>query len=209
MLAAASALLLVIEERRFSILALLTQYLLLSLFTSSYTYGPIFLVPVGLGLAVCFILYVTATHVQGEPSALRQLLDNTSSNWRTSPARVPHTIGMAGIEIAFRLNIVALAGLTTYGAWRAYPLAMVPTETNLAGYWLISIGLLLILTSLDPLRMGLGALTIVNGFMGIYVYLEQSLVVISLLAVVNILIALAISACSESWLESLKGETSR
>jgi len=107
------------------------------------------------------------------------------------------------------LNIVALAGLTTYGAWRAYPLAMVPTETNLAGYWLISIGLLLILTSLDPLRMGLGALTIVNGFMGIYVYLEQSLVVISLLAVVNILIALAVSACSESWLESLEGETSR
>jgi hypothetical protein len=84
----------------------------------------------------------------------------------------------------------------------------VPASINLTGYWLVSIGLLLTLTSVDPLRMGFGVLTFVNGFEGIYLYLEQSLVVIGLLGVLNILAALAIATCSESWLESLRAETS-
>lgn len=206
--AAASASLLVIEERRLSLLPLLMQYLLAGPLASSGIYRPVIFARIGLGVAVCLILYVTARHVQRELDALARSPANGNKIWHVPIALALRSTGFTGMRVVFRLALVALAGLAAFGIWRAYPLTSVPASINLTGYWLVSIGLLLTLTSVDPLRMGFGVLTFVNGFEGIYLYLEQSLVVIGLLGVLNILVALAIATCSESWLESLRAETS-
>jgi len=205
-LAAASAALLLIEERRLSLLPLLAQYLLLDLLVAPQMYRPILYVRLALGIAVCLILYITAIHVQRELNTLAPLLSTEGNVWCTPAAPALRAISLAGMGAGFRLMVVALGGLAAYGLWRAYPLAVVPTAMNLTGYWLVAIGLLLTLTSVDPLRMGFGVLTFINGFEGIYLHLEQSLVVISLLGMLDVLLALGIAACSESWLESLEGE---
>ena len=207
-LTAASASLLVIQERRLSLLPLLAQYFLLGPLVGSQIYRPVLPIRTGLGIAVCLILYVSARRVQRQLDSLTPLLTNESKVWSGPVAPALRAISLAGMGLTFRVMIVALGGLVAYGIWRAYPLATVPMETNLAGYWLVSIGLLLTLTSLDPLRVGFGILTFANGFEVIYLYLEQSLLIMSLLCVVHILLALAIAACSESWLESLQREAS-
>lgn len=207
-LGAASALLLVIEDRRVCLLPLLVQYLLLAPLVGSQVYRPVLFTRIGLGIAVCLILYVTAAHVQRRLDLLAPQLSNQNSVSRTPAAPAMRAMCVAGMGLAFRLMVVALGGLVAYGVWRAYPLAAIPSATNLSGYWLVSMGLLVALTSVDPLRTGLGVLTVVNGFEGIYLHLEQSLVIIGLLGMLNILLALGVATCSESWLESLQWEAS-
>jgi len=206
--AAATASLLVIEERRLSLLPLLIQYLPVDPLASSRFYRPVIFARIGLGVAVCLILYVTARHVQRELDRLVRLLSDENKISHVPVERRLPSASLTGMGLIFRLMLVALGGLIAFGMWRTYPLATIPVRINLTGYWLISIGLLLTLTSVDPLRMGFGVLTFVNGFEGIYLCLEQSLVVIGLLGVLNILVALGVATCSESWLESLRAETS-
>ena len=207
-LVAASALLLVVEERRLSMVPLLIQYPLLGPLVGSQIYRPVLFTRVGLGIAVCLILYVTAAHVQRELDLLMPPLRSQDTNQPAPTAPASRAIDLAGMGLAFRLLVVALGGLVAYGMWRVYPLASVPAEVSLSGYWLVSMGLLVALTSIDPLRTGLGVMTAINGFEGIYLHLEQSLVIISLLGLLNILLALGVATCSESWLESLEGEAS-
>ena len=63
------------------------------------------------------------------------------------------------------------------------------------------IGLLSVLIGFEPLRIGLGLLTFVNGFETMYFFLEPSFVVIGILGMTQILIALAVAFFSEAWLD--------
>jgi len=114
-----------------------------------------------------------------------------------------------GMGALFRLMVLLLGGLVAYGLWRAYPLGIVPSGVSLTSYLLVAIGLLVTLTSADPLRIGLGVLTFVNGFEGTYLFLEHSLVMMALLSAVDIIIALGIVTCAEMWLVSLQVEAAR
>lgn len=196
-----SMLLLVVEERRVALVALLGQYILIGLMIGAQIYHAITLVWIGLGLAICLMLYVTARHVQrglrrrGLPSE-REFLDHPSILRVVAPS----------MGTIFRLVVAILGGFVAYGVWRSYPLPGVPAELTFTAYWLIPIGLLTMLTSADPLRMGLGLLTFVNGFEAIYFFLERSLVVITLLGVVSTIMALGIAVMAESWLGSLQEE---
>jgi len=206
LIALASASLLLVEERRLSVVPLLVQYLLLGPLLGSQIRRPVLLTRVGLGIAVCLILLVTAMHVQRKLGLVAHPPGKGNELQRGSVGPAPRGASHAGMGLAFRLMVMALGGLVAYGMWRAYPLAAVPVEISLAAYWLLSMGLLVALTSVDPLRTGLGILTVINGFEGIYLYLQESLAVIGLLGMVNILLALGIATCSETWLESLEGE---
>ena len=214
-LAIVSALMMIIEERRLSLVPLLIQYILLGLLVGPRFYRPIMFVRAGLGMAICLILYVTAQHVQEElgkltgPNGPRSLAagnlgQSQEEGWDSPLAPAWRAINLAGMGSVFRLIVIALGGIMAYGIWRTFPLSFVPAEINLTSYWLICIGLLLILTSADPLRMGFGLLTCINGFESLYLFLEQSLIVIGLLGVADIIIALSVVICAEAWLDSLK-----
>ena len=84
-----------------------------------------------------------------------------------------------------------------------------PGELSLVAYWLMSIGMLVALTSVEPLLTGFGLLTFMNGFEGMYLCLERSLLVVSLLNMVDLSIALGIVVCSEAWLESPRVEDTK
>lgn len=209
----ACGLMVVVEERRVSLSALLVQYLLLGVLMGSELYRPIVMVRIGLGVAVCLVLYITAWHVETVLRREQPAGTNLPQMWQGTLGviaqplrggeRAPSARGMGAL---FRFMVLILAVLVAYGLWRAYPLGMVPAAVNLTSYLLVTTGLLVTLTSADPLRMGLGVLTFVNGFEGTYLFLENSLVMIAVLSVVDIVVALGIVACAEMWLMSLQGE---
>lgn len=208
-LALLSTLMLVIEERRLALLPLLAQYILVALLIGPRIYRPIALIWIGVGVAICLILYITARHIQ---QGLRGPAPSPKEEipvWYASPAPALRAISLANMGPVFRLLVTALGGFLAYGLWRSYPLQGLPAELNLTGYWLISVGLLTTLTSVDPLRMGLGLLTFVNGFEAIYLFLEQSFVVIALLGIMDIVMALGVVTSAEGWLESFQAEVAR
>lgn len=202
-LMACSALLLLIEDRRLALLALLAQYSLLALLVGLRVYTSIILVRAGLGLAVCLILLVTAVHAQAALAATPP----AARNQRVSPRRRRQL--SVGSSSLFRLAITAFAGLIAYGLWRTYPLPSISSEICLTSYWLMTVGLLLSVTGLEPLRIGYGLVTFLNGFEALYLVLERGLSVIGLLGIIDILIALAIAVCAETWLASMNRETTR
>jgi len=206
-LALVSTLMLVVEERRLSLLPLLVQYILVALMIGPRIYQPIVFVWIGLGASICLVLYLTARHVQQGLRVLPPPSREESAIWHTQPAPALRAITLASMGPVFRLVAVAAGGFVAYGLWRAYPMPGVPPELTLTSYWLMAIGLLTTLTSVDPLRMGLGLLSLVNGFEIIYLFLEQSLLVLTLCGLVGIVMALGIAASAESWLESLQEET--
>ena len=185
------------EDRRLVLVSLLAQFILFGLLISPQIYLPVVFVRLGLGFAACLILYVTAGHVQGKLFAQPGTQDDEP---RVSLMSSPSS-SQPGMGVGFRLLVMLLGGLVAYNAWRVYPLDLIPARLNLVSYWLMSSGLLLMLTSIHPLRTGLGLLVFVNAFEGMYLWLEQSLLVVGLLGVVDVILALGIAVCSEAWLE--------
>jgi hypothetical protein len=176
-LGAISLVLLVSRDRRLALLALLAQYIWLGTQMSYDIYRSVALVRLGLGLALCLILYISAHHIE-----------NISRQ-----AQVPDAL-----NTGFRLVVMALGALLTWGMWVRYPLAAVPDGLGLASYWLVFDGLLLMLMSTDPLRMGLGLMTVLNGFEGVYLYQEHGLVITGVVGIVDICVALGITLFAEA-----------
>jgi hypothetical protein len=190
------------EGRRSAVFAVLAQYLFVGFMLSSQLYTAVVLVRLALALGICAMMAISAGHVDrqlarapfpAEPSA-------HPATWRTEWSR------RQTARFLFNLPALGLAGLAAYGIWRAYPLDVVPTSMNLVGYWLVALGLVLSLASLDPLRRGLGLLVIVSGFEGLYLTVERSLLAVGLLSIVDMLLALAIVYTAENWLGSLRDE---
>ncbi len=189
-LAVVSVLLLVIEERRLALLPLLGQYLLLGSLVAAAVFSYIMLVRMAVGLAICLMLYVSAQHVEHEMA-------------RLSSRGLRNTLGLSSdVGTLFRLLTCVIGGMIAYGLWRNYPIPDLSPELGLASYWLMTIGLLMTLTSSDPLRMGYGVLTLLNGFSCFYIFIERSLFVIGLLGFIDIVAALAVVIGTEAWLLS-------
>jgi len=205
-IAASSALLLILEERRLSIFILGSQYLWLALLVGPQLYRPLTLVRLGVGLFVCGMLYLTASHVQGALYGLLPPMPNTKWTWKTPWVMLLRVLSLTGFGLAFRLMVVALGSLVAYGLWRNYPIVAIPAEINLAVYWLLSMGLLIVFTASEPMRMGLGILTFVEGITTLYFLLEHSFLVVGLLSAVEISLALAIVLAAEMWLAALSKE---
>jgi len=175
---AATAALVVIGSPRIALGALALQYLLLALLIGPRVYGLLVLARIGLGLAVCLILFISVNHIQ--PGM-------TESSRHRMPA------------VLFRLAIAALSGLAAYGLLQANVLHLNRLE-GLVSYYLTVMGLLVAATSSDPVRVGLGILTCINGFETASIPMQQGLFVIGMWGVVDILIALTIASGIEGWL---------
>jgi hypothetical protein len=179
----ASATLLLINDRRLALIPLLIQYLLLAFLVGPRVYGPLVLVRSGLGVATCLIMLITAVHVQNTlPKTLRA--------------------GSKMLSLYYRLLLIAFGGLFAYGIWRSNLLPQLSSQDSLTSYVLIILGLLVAATSSDPLTIGLGILTCLNGIETAFILLQQGLLVVGLWGLVDILLALAIVAGAEGWLDA-------
>jgi hypothetical protein len=200
----ALAMQLALPERRLALLALLGQYLLVALLIAPQLLRSLVLIRMGLGLTIVAILYLTASRTDRELRSLGMPI-TAESPQRRAPWQGIQAMNMGTV---FRLMVLAMASLAAYGMWRTRPLEGIPAATTFSAYWLIWAGLLITLTNVEPLQLGMGLLTIMNGFEILYLFLEKSLLVMGLLGVLAILLALAVVVCAEAWLGNLQDEAS-
>jgi hypothetical protein len=182
---ATSAVLLLVNDRRVALIPLLLQYILLAFLVGPRVYGPLVLVRSGLGVAICVIMLVSAIHLQ-----------------RTLPQKPSR--GSSPLGLLFRLLVIAFGGLITFGMLQSNLIPQLSTLDSLTSYGLVTMGLLVAASSSDPLRIGLGILTCLNGFETAFILLQQGFLVVGLWGVIDILLALAIVAGTESWLDARK-----
>jgi hypothetical protein len=233
-----SSLMVAIEERRISAVAFLNQCVLLSLLLAGRIYQPVAALKGLIGIPITMILYISASHIESQrrrlkatqraqraadeearangsallpgesfPNAETPPPSQTESSGRVIPPFAEH-IASVGTSPSFRILVVALGAAGAYGLWQAYPIPLLPSQINLACYWLLATGLLLAATSQDPLRTGVALLTLLNGFETGYYTLNTSLMLVGLIGTAEILIALATANASERWLTS-RAETEK
>jgi hypothetical protein len=189
---------LVLEEWRLNLWALAAQYVLVGLLLVRVLPLRVALVKVMIGAMVCLILYLTVrrqrwgreaatAHVHGEAEGAEG--DAFSMN------------------LWFRLAVALLAAMTTYALGSRYPFVQQPPGISQASYWLVIAGLLCVVLTRDPFKVGLGLVTFQSGFGILLATFEKSLSVAALVGVVTILIALAISYLTAAQIAfSVEGE---
>jgi len=186
-----ASLIVVLRDWRFALAALSVQYVLVGLLLTRLIQPRVAVTKVLIGALVCVVLYLTA----------RLVSDKGEGSSRG---------GASLADFAFRLLAALLVGLAVYSLSKRYPLPEVPSDIGLACYWLASLGLLVLMLTEEPLKAGMGLLTLVTGFELFYSALERSLSVAGFLGIANFLIALAIAyltAASEA--ELAAGERER
>ncbi|MCI0648033.1 MAG: hypothetical protein L0346_24505 [Chloroflexi bacterium] len=193
-----AAVIFVVRDWRWSLLALAVQYLVAGLLFADLLDPRLAVVKSLVGLFICLILHITARQV----------------NWGRLPAditpqeaarlRRDRTIhfGRYRLPTDFPLRLF-LALMVTLVVWAvsqrpAYHLPIVPDHFNLAVYALVGMGLAHLSLTTEPLRAGMGLLTFLTGFELYYSALEQSLAMLTFLAVANLVLALVIAALSQA-----------
>jgi hypothetical protein len=180
-------LMVLVRDWRASLLALLGQYLLAGLVLSRLVLPEIALIKVLIGALICPMLYLAARQAGWRADRKWLLPSGDASN--TTPAQDSLFPG----GLAFRLLAVTLMVILAAALSRRYPLPVIPPDVGLGSYWLILIGLLILMLTEEPFKGGQGLLTAIIGFELFYTSIERSLAMVWLWAVVNLLLALAIA----------------
>jgi len=216
-----TGLMIAVEERRVSVFAFLGQYALLFLLLVGRVYQPVAALKGAIGVPISMILYISASHVERQLREVRAACKaegtEAPTGWgralreRIRRARVGTAfeernaafpvmkVSLTGMSSSFRMLVVALGAAGAYGLWQAYPITLLSPRIGLACYWLVATGLLLAATSQDPLRVGIGLLTLLNGFEIAYYTLNTSLMLVGLMGAGEILIALVAASAAERW----------
>ena len=179
-----ASLIVIIRDWRFSLAALSAQYVLAGLLLTRLIQPQVAVIKVLIGSLVCVVLYLTARLVSESSEAL--------SLERGEAAKVLLP------DFAFRFLATLFVGLAIYSLSTRYPLPELPLDVNFACYWLVSLGLLVLILREEPLKAGMGLLTLITGFELLFSVLERSLSVVGFLGIANLLIALAIAYLAPS-----------
>lgn len=194
-LLASSTLIALVRDWRVTLLSLLGQYIVAGLILARAVAPEIAVIKVLVGALICPMLYLAARQSGWSPPLVRLAVRRGWQEMTTARG----TADVFRVSAAFRILVVALAGLLAMVLNHSYPLPLVPSEVGLGSYWLMVIGCFILALTEAPLKAGPGLLTLLTGFELLYSYLERSLVMVWLLAVTNLLLALAIVYLAVVW----------
>jgi hypothetical protein len=186
-LAITAGLLIAVPDWRASVLALVAQYILAGLLLTRVIRPEIALIKTLTGAMICVTLYVTARRVGWGRLPLEEG-EEPPSWWLLSL--------MMGVPFRILAALMALA--LAYTAALRMPLANVPLEVTLGSFTLCMLGVFGIALAREPLKGGIGLLTVITGFEMFYSSVEQSLAVVGFLGLVNFMIALGIACLTTS-----------
>ena len=167
---------------RFAVLA--AQYLLTA------TLWQVAAVKAVVGLLVVAILGLSGRQVSLSRKAAETAAEATPPGRLAALRRIEFQTNLPFRSVAVLLVTVATWYLVTESG---YALRELPLSLNLAGYLLITLGLLSLGLTEEPMSAGIGLLMVLSGFEVLYAPIERSLKVAALLAAVNFGVALAIS----------------
>ena len=192
----AAALLVVLVNWRLLILALGAQYILIGLMLTRVVPIELAAVKALVGIMICPVLYITARRVnwgrpedEDEPPA-----DRPRRRWW-------HFLG-AGWPV--RLIVAVLALAISSGLASRSPLPIVAEQAlsrdlTTGAFGVMLLGLINAALSENPLKVGLGLLSIWAGFELFYTAVEPTLTIVGLLGLTNLFLALAISYLTTAW----------
>ena len=179
--------LLLVRDWRASIGALVLQYLTMGFVLARLVRPEIAYAKVLVGLFVCLMLYLSARQASWRhrltfgSHGLRALLGTRAVGGEVFPP-----------GRTFRLMAALLMAVTAFSLAPSYPIPGLPASVATGVYWLALVGLLLLVLTENPLKVGQGLLTAITGFELWYTTLERSLLVVGLWGVVNFLLALVV-----------------
>lgn len=193
-----AAVILIIRDWRWSLIALLVQYLVVGLLFVDVLAPHLSFMKVIVGLFATLILYMTARQVNwgGLPV---DVTDEESVQFR-SYRFIRFGPYMLPTDSPFR---VFLGLMVVFSAWALarnplYPLPAVPQPVNLAIYALAGLGLVTLSLTSEPFKAGIGVLTMLTGFELFYSALEQSVAMIAFLSLINLTTVVAIAYLTQS-----------
>jgi len=177
------AVILVLKDWRLNLWALIAQFVLVGVLLARVMPLRVALIKVIVGGMACVILYLTARRAHWGQ-------DTAAGAEHESPLAEREVFSM---DPWFRILIVLLAAVVSYALGSRHPFADQQQEISQACYWLVVVGLLTVVLTRDPFKVGLGLLTFQAGFGILLASFEQSLSVAALIGAVNLLIALGVS----------------
>jgi hypothetical protein len=179
--------LILIRDWRASIAALLVQYIVLGLLLARLVRPEIAMTKLLVGLFTCLMFYLSARQ-----ASWRRQMNVATDSLRTLLGQRPLSPSAFPPGWTFRLMALLLLAVTAFSVAQTYPISTLPGDISIIIYWLILAGLLILILSEDPLKIGQGLLTVITGFEFWYTTLEDSLLLVGLWGAVSLLLALAI-----------------
>ena len=197
-LLAAAALLVILVNWRLLIVALGAQYIFIGLMLTRVVPIELAAVKALVGIMICPVLYITARRVNwGRPEGEAEEKPEADRPHR----RWWHILG-AGWPVR---SIVAVLGLAiSIGLASRSPLPLVTDQTlsrdlTIGTFSVMLLGLINAALAENPLKVGLGLLSIVAGFELFYTAVEPTLTIVGLLGLTNLFLALAIAYLTTAW----------
>jgi hypothetical protein len=209
----AAALLVVLINWRLLILALGVQYLLVGLMLTRVVPLELAAVKALVGVMICPVLFITARRVRwgqidqsGEAEADQPPGDALATDQPAAkPAARRSPFGWL-ISPGFPLRLMAalLTAVLAVSLALRNPLsvtgdALVSRDITIGTFGLLLLGLLNILLNENPLKVGVGLLSVLAGFEMFYTSVEPTLTIVGLLGMTNLIIGLAISYLTTAW----------
>ncbi|HTP11629.1 MAG TPA: hypothetical protein VMP08_25420 [Anaerolineae bacterium] len=195
----AAALLVILVNWRLLILALGAQYILIGLMLTRVVPIELAAVKALVGIMICPVLYITARRVNwGRPeedeSEEEPPADRPRRRWW-------HILG-AGWPV--RVIVAVLAVAISIGLASRNPLPIVADQSvsrdlTTGAFSVMLLGLINAALSENPLKVGLGLLSLLAGFELFYTAVEPTLTIVGLLGLTNLFLALAISYLTTAW----------
>lgn len=179
----------VIQDWRASLLALVIQYIIVGLLLTGAVRVELAAIKTLVGAMLCLVLYMTARRVDWGHLATAPAPPDDASE----PAEPSAPQWVLPTELPFRFLAVLLVLVAVYSSASVYSLPDVNEAISLSVYILAALGLLAMGLTDEPLKAGLGLLTFVSAFELFYTVLEPSLAVVGFLGLANFLIALAVA----------------
>lgn len=179
--------LVVVRDWRWSLLALAIQYLLAGWLLTQVLEPRIAILKLLAGMMICIVFYITA----------RQVSWGDDETQNPSPAAQAIQYLHVGrwqlrTSLLFRLLIGILTAVVIFYTAESGKIALpeLPTHINLAAIAMMALGLLNLGLTEEPLKGGMGLLTLLAGFELFYHSLEQAITVIGFMIGVSFVITI-------------------
>ncbi len=194
----ASALLVVLVNWRLLIVVLGLQYIFIGLMLTRVVPIELAAVKALVGIMICPVLYITARRVNwGRPE--EEADENTDVDrlrrrwWHIVGAGWPVRVIVAVLAVAISIGLASRSPL---------PIVADPTlsrDLTIGAFSVILLGLINAALAENPLKVGLGLLSIFAGFELFYTAVEPTLAIVGLLGLTNLFLALAIAYLTTAW----------
>jgi hypothetical protein len=192
----AAGLVVILVNWRLLILALGVQYLLLGLMLTRAVPLELAAVKALVGIIICPVLYITARRVKwghlDEDEETEEEKPRSRLSWLISPG-LPMRLIVTLLGVVLSLSLALRNPLPIAGD------QITSRDLTIGIFSLLLLGLLNAALNENPLKTGLGVLTMLAGFELFYTVIEPTLTIVGLLGLTNLIIALAISYLTTAW----------